>query len=517
MTISNTQAAVIAGKVGSGGGGGDISEVKQIAENALSLAQSIESDLTNYYTKSETYTQDEIDQMISTIPKFSIAVVDALPTTDISDTTVYLVKSAEETGNLYTEYIHVGDTWEMLGTQKTDLSGYYTSAQVDEKMAEYLPLSGGTLESSDYDILKINRKDPSDYATSTGIRFYLNGKNIGSINMSKLDGYIHRNDPGTNTYVVLDSGNFRNYALPLSGNATSATKLEKARTINGVSFDGTSDIEILPPYMSVNCGISSYETRWFKVAEMTPNSNSGANVLSLHVHYIYPDHEEYSGVLSVSASKDTNRCYAKWEYANGEIDLNSVVISHTSTNIELWAQAPSAGSSAGSLMRFTEIGESYNHTSNTKRWSLCANASTGSASYPSGTTIITSTLATIQNPVAALTDSGWVDCTTSTTYTTGGTVKYRVVGKQITIVGDITLTGIMSHLQSTPYTIATMPSGFPAISTEQYCVAYMKNASTVSTANITVSTDGTIGMNPAVSTDFSSGYILKFTFTGMID
>lgn len=89
--------------------------------------------LTNYYTKSE------VDGKVSSIPKFSIAVVTALPTENISNTTVYLVKTGSESQNLYTEYIYVttstGDTatstWEELGTQSVDLSGYLTSANAD--------------------------------------------------------------------------------------------------------------------------------------------------------------------------------------------------------------------------------------------------------------------------------------------------------------------------------------------------------------------------------------------------
>lgn len=78
----------------------------------------------------------ELLTQISTIPKFSIEVVEVLPTTDISDTTVYLVKTSEtETGNLYTEYIHANGAWEELGTQAVDLSDYYQKEETQELLA----------------------------------------------------------------------------------------------------------------------------------------------------------------------------------------------------------------------------------------------------------------------------------------------------------------------------------------------------------------------------------------------
>ena len=53
------------------------------------------------------YTKAEVDNMISVIPKFAIAVVETLPVSDISTTTVYLVpNNSGETSNLYDEYIY---------------------------------------------------------------------------------------------------------------------------------------------------------------------------------------------------------------------------------------------------------------------------------------------------------------------------------------------------------------------------------------------------------------------------
>lgn len=89
------------------------------------------NDLTNYYLKSETYTKAEINNLISTIPIFSIEVVQELPTTEISATTVYLVPSNSETEDIYKEYIYVNNDWELLGIQKADLSNYYNKTETN--------------------------------------------------------------------------------------------------------------------------------------------------------------------------------------------------------------------------------------------------------------------------------------------------------------------------------------------------------------------------------------------------
>lgn len=75
------------------------------------------SDLSNYYTKSDTYSKGEVDALVSTIPKFDIKVVDQRPETDISTTTIYLVRSGGSSPDMYDEYIYVNGAWEKLGTQ----------------------------------------------------------------------------------------------------------------------------------------------------------------------------------------------------------------------------------------------------------------------------------------------------------------------------------------------------------------------------------------------------------------
>lgn len=97
-------------------------QTSQLTNNSGFITKAV-SDLTNYYLKSETLTKTEINALVSAIPKFTISVVTSLPTSNISETTVYLVKSGSG-GDLYTEYIRVNNAWEVLGSQKVDLTGY---------------------------------------------------------------------------------------------------------------------------------------------------------------------------------------------------------------------------------------------------------------------------------------------------------------------------------------------------------------------------------------------------------
>ena len=121
--------------------------------NDAGFITSTVANLTNYYTKSETYTQTEIDALISSIVTLNILVVQTLPTQDISQTTIYLVpKQPAGTQDVYDEYINLDGTstgWENIGTTQVDLSNYYTKSEVD-----------GLL------LLKANAADLADVATS---------------------------------------------------------------------------------------------------------------------------------------------------------------------------------------------------------------------------------------------------------------------------------------------------------------------------------------------------------------
>ena len=98
----------------------------KISNGVITLGANSITPLTNHQSLANYYTKSEVNSQISSIPKFAIAVVTNLPTSNISNTTIYLKKTGDDTQNLYTEYIYVNSKWEQLGTQKLDLSGYLT-------------------------------------------------------------------------------------------------------------------------------------------------------------------------------------------------------------------------------------------------------------------------------------------------------------------------------------------------------------------------------------------------------
>ena len=91
------------------------------------------TDLTNYYKKSETYTQAEVDALLGNVAGISIEIVDALPTTG-KNGMIYLVAHSHGDGDAYDEYVWVASktAFEKIGSTDIDLSGYWQKADLAE-------------------------------------------------------------------------------------------------------------------------------------------------------------------------------------------------------------------------------------------------------------------------------------------------------------------------------------------------------------------------------------------------
>ena len=114
----------------------------------LALQQQIASfitkavnDLTYYYLKTDTYSKNEVDQLIAAINQFELVSVQTLPTASASTMgKLYFVPSSDpKTANVKDEYITLAVTendtttysWELIGSTTLDLTNYYTKTQTD--------------------------------------------------------------------------------------------------------------------------------------------------------------------------------------------------------------------------------------------------------------------------------------------------------------------------------------------------------------------------------------------------
>ena len=98
-------------------------------------------DLVNYYLKSETYSQSEVDALIGAISQFHYEIYPTLASvTDPQTNVLYLIgPSATATGDLYEEYVYSNSTFVKIGDTSIDLSGYVTTTDLSTALADYTP------------------------------------------------------------------------------------------------------------------------------------------------------------------------------------------------------------------------------------------------------------------------------------------------------------------------------------------------------------------------------------------
>lgn len=112
------------------------------------------SNLVNYYTKTNTYSKDEVNTLIGNLAIISIQVVSSLPETGASNI-IYLIAKATADGeqNTYDEYLWTGSKFEKIGDTTIDLSNYLqktgdatnTTVSFTTPSSRALPITGETL------------------------------------------------------------------------------------------------------------------------------------------------------------------------------------------------------------------------------------------------------------------------------------------------------------------------------------------------------------------------------------
>lgn len=119
----------------------------QLTNNSGFITNAV-NNLINYYLKSETYTKEEVNSLISTLSGIHFEYVATLPTENIQTNAIYLVPKADtQTRNVKEEYINLDGTtsgWEKIGDTDIDLSDYVTITELNTALADYVTSSAFT-------------------------------------------------------------------------------------------------------------------------------------------------------------------------------------------------------------------------------------------------------------------------------------------------------------------------------------------------------------------------------------
>lgn len=109
------------------------------------------NDLVNYYTKSETFTKQEVRALIAGIPGFTYELAPSLPEASAETMwKMYLIPSGEpKIENVKDEFITIDNgasaspryVWEQIGSTAVDLSGYVTTQVLDSALSAYTTTS----------------------------------------------------------------------------------------------------------------------------------------------------------------------------------------------------------------------------------------------------------------------------------------------------------------------------------------------------------------------------------------
>lgn len=120
---------------------------KEVNIDLSSFITNTVDNLVNYYTKSETYTRDQVDGLIAGVNQFRYQVAAELP--EASESTmfiVYLTPNTTGSEDIYVEWITVDNgananpryVWEKIGSTQVDLSAYSTTAEMNSAISAAL-------------------------------------------------------------------------------------------------------------------------------------------------------------------------------------------------------------------------------------------------------------------------------------------------------------------------------------------------------------------------------------------
>ena len=308
--------------------------------------------------------------------------------------------------------------------------------------------------------------------------------------------------------VLLDSGNYTDYALGKSATASAASKLSTARKINTIAFDGTADI-VIPrstKYMNASSGTGG-QTGYVKVATFTVKSQytNMPTVVRYRNRHTMP-------VELIFRFKNQSKVDPELEFILQVVELTG----YGYKEAYLYKSATStwdliiAKSEAWDSVQILDCQQADGVSVTFENTHVSTVPSTAIRATVYTRAMVTSTVAAANT----LTDSGWVAMTVEG-YAKSGTVKYRTYGKQITITGSVALKNDIATSYPAPQYIASTTFDFSKI---VGCFGVGRSSSGVGAY---VAVENYNGDNLvcvyALGSKIAAGSTLYFTITGFID
>lgn len=209
--------------------------------NDMGFIDNTVNNLANYYLKTQTYTKNEVNDIVNAISQFNAVIVTTLPTTNISTTTIYLVaKTDTENNDYYDEYIYINNQWEMIGNTKIDLSNYPTISQFEATLAEFSTYIEGVIDKVDEKATK-NATDITSINTKVGnleTQVETNKGNITNLQQGLQD--LEDAEPNQNAFSHVKVG-----TTTVSANAKTDTLILKAgENVTLTPNSTTKEVEI---------------------------------------------------------------------------------------------------------------------------------------------------------------------------------------------------------------------------------------------------------------------------------
>ena len=181
------------------------------------------TDLINYYLKTDVYNKSEVRALIGAVETLTMEVVSSLPVSDISTTTIYLLKPTGS--NVYDEYVYINDAWVKIGTTDMDLSGYMLTADFNVAIADYFTKA------------EINNMLNSYYTKAEINADFYNKDSVDDLLDAKQDTLTFDNAPTTGSDNPVKSGGIKT-ALDAKQNTLTFDSTPTEDSSNPVTSDG---------------------------------------------------------------------------------------------------------------------------------------------------------------------------------------------------------------------------------------------------------------------------------------